>query len=567
MAKGKVLRGNIFLKEFSPSAGEANRILTYNVSTGEVTYKTAVDTSTFVSTTLPSAQVLVGNGSNVATAVAMTGDVTISNTGVTAISAGVITNNDINASAGITYGKLSLTGGIVNNDISGSAAIAYSKLNLSASIVNADVAAAAGIARSKTASGTAYRILANTSGGVMGENAALTAARAIVSDANGQLVAATPTTTEVNRLSGVTANIQTQLDTKITGKATNALVQSPTASEDGFAITWDDGAQEWALTDPVIQGIPVAGSTSQVLMKDSGTDYDASWTSLLTTHITDITATAAELNILDGATLTVTELNYVDGVTSNIQTQLDAKQSSSLAQNAIWVGNASNIATQLSPGTNGYVLTMSGGAPQWQPASGSQHIIENAGTPLTARANLNFRNGLSAADNSPDTDAKWGGALIENTEITGAAFTLKLGTSGSKIGAFEINSSSTVTIVSDGVTNISTSTGNLVLGSGSDEVILGPQTQIRINNSVPSFGGGDCSYMYSTDISASGELFAVNEAGVETQISTNIVSAPSTSIGATIVNYYGSSATNFLGDPVAWMVKKIGATTYKIPLY
>lgn len=41
--------------------------------------------------------------------------------------------------------------------------------------------------------------------------------------------------------------------------------------------------------------------------------------------VIDVTASASEVNILDGATLTVTELNYVDGVTSNIQTQLDAK--------------------------------------------------------------------------------------------------------------------------------------------------------------------------------------------------------------------------------------------------
>lgn len=40
---------------------------------------------------------------------------------------------------------------------------------------------------------------------------------------------------------------------------------------------------------------------------------------------TAITATAAELNVLDGITATVTELNYTDGVTSAIQTQLDAK--------------------------------------------------------------------------------------------------------------------------------------------------------------------------------------------------------------------------------------------------
>ena len=38
-----------------------------------------------------------------------------------------------------------------------------------------------------------------------------------------------------------------------------------------------------------------------------------------------ITATAAELNKLDGVTATAAELNYVDGVTSNIQTQLNGK--------------------------------------------------------------------------------------------------------------------------------------------------------------------------------------------------------------------------------------------------
>ena len=40
---------------------------------------------------------------------------------------------------------------------------------------------------------------------------------------------------------------------------------------------------------------------------------------------TAVTATAAELNIMDGVTATTAELNYVDGVTSNVQTQLDGK--------------------------------------------------------------------------------------------------------------------------------------------------------------------------------------------------------------------------------------------------
>ena len=38
-----------------------------------------------------------------------------------------------------------------------------------------------------------------------------------------------------------------------------------------------------------------------------------------------VTATAAELNIMDGVTATTAELNYTDGVTSAIQTQLDTK--------------------------------------------------------------------------------------------------------------------------------------------------------------------------------------------------------------------------------------------------
>lgn len=42
-----------------------------------------------------------------------------------------------------------------------------------------------------------------------------------------------------------------------------------------------------------------------------------------------VTATASEINKLDGLTATTTELNYVDGVTSNIQTQLNGKAASS----------------------------------------------------------------------------------------------------------------------------------------------------------------------------------------------------------------------------------------------
>ena len=44
-------------------------------------------------------------------------------------------------------------------------------------------------------------------------------------------------------------------------------------------------------------------------------------------EITDLTATAAELNIMDGVTATTAEINYLDGVTSGIQAQIDGKAS------------------------------------------------------------------------------------------------------------------------------------------------------------------------------------------------------------------------------------------------
>jgi hypothetical protein len=87
---------------------------------------------------------------------------------------------------------------------------------------------------------------------------------------------------------------------------------------------------KWVNAPNAANGIPTGGTTGQILAKNSATDYDSVWIDKTVTlsQVTDVTASAAEVNILDGATLTTTELNYVDGVTSAIQTQLDGKASS-----------------------------------------------------------------------------------------------------------------------------------------------------------------------------------------------------------------------------------------------
>jgi sugar lactone lactonase YvrE len=84
-----------------------------------------------------SAQVIVADGSGVPTYRAMSGDVTIGNTGVAAIGTGVIVNADVNASAAIAYSKLNLASSITSADI------------VNGTIVDADVSAGAGLSQSK----------------------------------------------------------------------------------------------------------------------------------------------------------------------------------------------------------------------------------------------------------------------------------------------------------------------------------------------------------------------------------------------------------------------------------
>jgi hypothetical protein len=43
--------------------------------------------------------------------------------------------------------------------------------------------------------------------------------------------------------------------------------------------------------------------------------------------------------------------------------------------------------------------------------------------------------------------------------------------------------------------------------------------------------------------------------------------APGTTAGVVITNFYGTAATNYLGDPNSWASVNINGTAYKIPLY
>ena len=81
---------------------------------------------------------------------------------------------------------------------------------------------------------------------------------------------------------------------------------------------------EIAQLDGVTAGTATA---SKAVILDSSSGITGLGTVGMTTLSlggTSITATAAEINIMDGVTATTTEINYLDGVTGNIQTQIDA---------------------------------------------------------------------------------------------------------------------------------------------------------------------------------------------------------------------------------------------------
>jgi len=75
------------------------------------------------------------------------------------------------------------------------------------------------------------------------------------------------------------------------------------------------------LSTLTINGTNVSATAAELNILDGVTATTAELNKL-----DGVTATTAELNKVDGLTATTAELNYTDGVTSNIQTQLNGKQ-------------------------------------------------------------------------------------------------------------------------------------------------------------------------------------------------------------------------------------------------
>ena len=176
----------------------------------------------------------------------------------------------------------------------------------------------------------------------------------------------TATATELNYMDGVTSNVQTQLNGKAASSHSHNTASTSAAGFlrqlNGSTSSYLRGDGTWATppntTYSNMSGAstsaagkaglvpaPAAGAANRYLRSDGTWAVPPDTNTTYTLSSFGITATAAELNKLDGVTATATEINYLDGVTSNIQTQLNGKAASSHTHNYAGSSSAGGAAT------------------------------------------------------------------------------------------------------------------------------------------------------------------------------------------------------------------------------
>ena len=324
---------------------------------------------------LTTGKILIGVA-NVPTEVTVSGDISIGTDGIASIGSGVVVNADINSTAAIALSKLAAST-VDKAAVFGSAGFlepsATSKAQIGfLSTVTSDVQVQIA-GKQATITGGATTVVTDN----------LTANRVLVSNVNGKIAVATSVTpSTLEFITNLSSDAQAQLNDKLTVTLTSpadgdvlyrsgGVFTNRAAGSTGQVLTMDSsGLPVWDDVIPA-NGLPIGGVQNQILIKSSSIDFETEWSDLTLSFISDVSATAAEVNVLSGITSTTAQLNYSNTVTSNIQSQINNKLSTSLVHNALFVGNSSNIAAQLSIGSEGQVLTVAGGSPTWLTISGT----------------------------------------------------------------------------------------------------------------------------------------------------------------------------------------------------
>jgi phosphohistidine swiveling domain-containing protein len=252
-----------------------------------------------------------------------------------------------------------------------------------------------------------------SSGGAIIEAAAITAARALISDSNGIPTHSAVTATELGYVSGVTSAIQTQLDAKVD--------ESREGAANGIA-TLDSGGKipVSQLPSSVMEfkGAWNASTNSPTLADgtgDNGDTYRVSVAGSQNLGSGSISFEVGDFVIYNG---TVWQRSPAQDLSGYATTDLDNLTVASLAAESLLVGSSSSAVEALAVGTNGQVLTVVAGAVAWAAPSSSSFEADWATADGTTKAithNLGTKDVQVQVYDKADDSSIWVDSIVRTS--------------------------------------------------------------------------------------------------------------------------------------------------------